>query len=178
MLQRLTPAVVALLLVVPGCGGDGGEETSTFEDDDFPFTFEYPSEWEETGGVTIDQELGAQPDETLAIALDEDDTILVQRFTLALEVSEDNLNMAKEEFDSLIQQLDPNSETEETEVAGYPALTTDAIPLTTPEDGESVITILFDGDQEYLINCQSTPEEREAVEAACDMVVESIEPTG
>jgi len=176
VLRRIAIVAAATALALAGCGGDA-EETSTFEDDDFPFTFEYPAAWEETGGVTIDQELGVQPDETLAIELDDDDAIIVQRFTLGMEVTEDNLGVAKEEFDTLIQQLDPESETEETEVAGYPALTTDPIPLTTPEDGESVFTILFDGNQEYFINCQSTPEERDTVDAACEMAIESIEPT-
>lgn len=178
MPRRLTIFLAAVAFVVAGCGGDDAEEVSTFEDDGFPFTFEYPGDWEKTDEISIDQQLGSQPDETVAVALDEENTILLQRFTLAQEITEDNLGLAKQEFDGLIQQLDPESETEETEVAGYPALTTDAIPLTTPEDGESRLTILFDGDQEYLVNCQSAPEERDAVDAACEKAIESIEPAG
>lgn len=178
MPRRLTIFLAAVAFVVAGCGGDDAEEVSTFEDDGFPFTFEYPGDWEKTNEISIDQQLGSQPDETVAVALDEENTILLQRFTLAQEITEDNLGLAKQEFDGLIQQLDPESETEETEVAGYPALTTDAIPLTTPEDGESMLTILFDGDQEYLVNCQSVPEERDTVDAACEKAIESIEPAG
>ena len=42
------------------------------------------------------------------------------------------------------------------------------------EDGESRFTVLFDGDQEYLINCQSTPEHRDEVDEACDEALATL----
>lgn len=168
-------AVPLLALLIAGCGGDEGG-TTTFSNDAFPLTFEYPSDWNESDDVSIDQELGNAADETIAVGLDDDNAIVLQKFTLSREVTEENLSLAADEFEGLIQSIDPNAEAEETEVAGYPALEIDSVALTTPEDGESRFTILFDGIDEYLINCQSTPDEREAVDAACDAAIESLEP--
>lgn len=173
---HLAASIAVASLALAGCGGD--EEPATFENDGFPITFEYPGDWEESEDVSIDQELGGQADETIAIGIDDANGIILQRFTLAMEVTEENLDLAEMEFEGLLQSIDPDVDAEQSEVAGYPALTIDGIALTEPEDGESRFTILFDGDQEYLLNCQSTPEEREAIEAGCDMAVESIEAGG
>lgn len=168
-------AVPLLALLIAGCGGDEGG-TATFSNDAIPLTFEYPSDWDESDDVSIDQELGNAADETVALGLDNDNAIILQKFTLSMEVTEENLSLAADEFEGLVQSIDPDAEAEETEVAGYPALEIASVALTTPEDGESRFTILFDGIDEYLINCQSTPDEREAVDTACDAAIESLEP--
>ncbi len=76
-------------------------------------------------------------------------------------------------------RLDPEAIGAETgEIAGYPSLDYESIALTTPAEGESRFIVLFEGDQEYLINCQSTPENREEVESACERALETLESTG
>jgi hypothetical protein len=174
-----TLALVATLAVVglAGCGGDDDDsEPSTFESDTFSFTFEYPDGFEITEDVDVSQELGGAIDETVAIAMDDDNALILQRATLNLEIDESNLGLAKEEFDGLVQQVDPGAAGEEGELAGFPSLTYDAVTLTTPEEGESRITILFEGDQEYVINCQSTPDARDEIEEACDLALETLAP--
>jgi len=171
----------ACLGVVSACGGgkDSETETATFSGSGFPFTFEYPGDWELTDDVTVDQSVGGAPDETIALGLDNDNAIVLQRFTLSLEVDEANLDRAKAEFDSLVQELDPEAIGAETgEIASYPSLDYESIALTTPAEGESRFIVLFEGDQEYLINCQSTPENREEVESACERALETLESTG
>ena len=175
-----TLALVATLAVVgpAGCGGDDDDsEPSTFESDTFPFTFEYPDGFEIAEDVGVSEELGGAVDETVAIAMDDDNALILQRATLNLEIDEANLGLAKEEFDGLVQQVDPGAAGEEGELAGFPSLTYDAVTLTTPEEGESRITILFEGDQEYVINCQSTPDGREGIEEACDLALETLAPS-
>lgn len=49
--------------------------------------------------------------------------------------------------------------------------------LSVPEEGESRLVALFEGDQEYLLNCQSTPDEREQVDEACEQMLETRSPT-
>jgi hypothetical protein len=175
-----TLALVATLAVVglAGCGGDDDDsEPSTFESDTFSFTFEYPDGFEITEDVDVSQELGGAIDETVAIAMDDDNALILQRATLNLEIDESNLGLAKEEFDGLVQQVDPGAAGEEGELAGFPSLTYDAVTLTTPEEGESRITILFEGDQEYVINCQSNPDGRDEIEEACDLALETLAPS-
>jgi hypothetical protein len=156
-------------------GGCGDDSDGTFERDDFPFTFEYPDGFEERDDITVDQNLGANADQTVAVATDEHDLIMVQRFTLSVPVDEKNFGAAKKEIDGLLGQVDPDATTEPTEIAGLPALTVDDVAVSSIDGAESDLTILFDGDQEYLINCQSTPDAREEVEMACGMAVGTLE---
>ena len=178
----LSVAVVIAICAVPAfaaCGddGDGGDGNATFEREGFPFTFEYPDSFEHREDVTVGETLGGESDESddrVAVASDNDNMIVVERFTLNVEVDQSNLDQAKQEFDQLFQQVDPSAESQPGEIAGLPSLSLDAITVPTPEDGESRITVLFEGDQEYLINCQSTPEGRPEVEAACDLMLETL----
>ena len=181
----LSVAVVIAICAVPAfaaCGddGDGGDGNATFEREGFPFTFEYPDSFELRENVTPAQTLGAESDESdesddrVALASDDDNLIAVERFTLNVEVDESNLDQAKQEVDQLFQQVDPSAESQPGEIAGLPSLSLDAITVPPPQDGESRITVLFEGDQEYVINCQSTPEKRTEVEAACDLMLETL----
>ena len=43
------------------------------------------------------------------------------------------------------------------------------------EEGKSRLTILFDRDQEYYVNCQFTPEMQAEVEEACGLALETLE---
>jgi hypothetical protein len=160
---------------VVGCGGDDASEPATFGRDTFPFTFEYPEGFELVDDVSASQVVGGGADESVAIAIDDDNALIIQRYTLNTEVDQGNLGRAKQEFDGLIQQIDADAApAEEGELAGFPSLTYDAVTLTTPEDGESRLIVLFEGDQEYMINCQSTPDGRDEIEEACDLAVDTL----
>jgi Septum formation len=174
-------AVVLAICAVPAFAAcrDDGDGNATFEREGFPFTFEYPDSFELREDVTVVETLGGESDESddrVAVASDDDNMIVVERFTLNVEVDETNLDQAKQEFDQLFQQVDPSAESQPGEIAGLPSLSLDAITVPTPA-GESLITVLFEGDQEYLINCQSTPEGRPEVEAACDLILETLTAT-
>jgi hypothetical protein len=106
------------------------------------------------------------------MAMDEDNVLL--RFTLEGELNQGNLGLAKRWLDGQIQQLDPDASGEEGEIAGYPSLTYDAVTLATPEELESRFIMLFEGDEEYVINCQSTPDGRDEIEQACDLAVDTL----
>lgn len=180
MRTRLSAAAVIAIGAAPAfaaCGdddGDGGDGNATFEREGFPFTFEYPDSFEFTEDVTAAQTLGGESDDAVALVSDDDNAIVVERFTLNVEVDESNLDQVKQEADQLFQQVDPSAEAQPGEIAGLPSLSLDAIAVPTPEDGESQFTLLFEGDQEYLINCQSTPAGRPEIEGACDLALETL----
>lgn len=92
-------------------------------------------------------------------------------------MSAENIDQAKAEFDGLVAQVDPSATGEAGETAGFPSLRYDSLSVPDPQDGESRLTLLFDGDREYVINCQSTPDGREALDAACDQVLETLSGT-
>jgi hypothetical protein len=179
---------IGLLALATACGGgddsavaaddgDGGDGNATFEREGFPFTFEYPDSFELRENVTIADDLGSgESDDRVAVASDDDNMIVLERFTLNVEVDESNLDQAKESFDQLYQQVDPSADSQPGEIAGLPSLSADAIAAP-PPDGESRITVLFEGDQEYLITCQSSPEGRTEIEAACDLMLQTLTAT-
>ena len=150
--------------------------TMTFERDTFPFTFEYPDGFEFTDKVSASRQLGGgdAADEAVAIVMDEDNGLAIERYTLNAEVSQADLGLVKRELDGLIQHLDPDAAGEAGELAGFPSLTYAAVAVPGLKDGETRIIALFEGDQEYLIHCQSTPEGRDEVEQACNLAVDTL----
>ena len=165
---------LALVVLALGLASCGNESDGVFDVEGFPFTFEYPDEFEETEDVNFDTNLGASADQAAAVAIGENDLIALQRFTLNLAIDRSNLNLAKRELGALIQRLDPSASLSVVEIDGLPALTTGNLDVSTVEDGESRITALFDGDQEYVVNCQSTPDHRDEIAEACDLALETL----
>jgi hypothetical protein len=169
-LAGLALATAALLL--PGCGG---ESDGTFDHEGFPFTFAYPESFEEIDDVEVDQQLGAASDDTVAVGLDDHDLITVERYTLQVAVDEAKLGLAKREIDGLLAQINPDAgKTTATEIAGLPALAAGDIPVSSIDGATSDISIIFDGNQEYVINCQSTPDHSDEVAEACDQALETL----
>ena len=91
-----------------------------------------------------------------------------------LSVDEDNIDQAKDELDGLISQLDSNASGTIGETAGLPSVTYEDVPLETPTDGESTLVAIFDGETEYLLNCQSTPDHRDEVQTGCDQALATV----
>lgn len=63
---------------------------------------------------------------------------------------------------------------EETEIGGLPALEYESAPTKGRPGEEARLLVIFDGDTEYTINCQSTEKRREDIEKACDTVLETL----
>lgn len=169
---------VGLLLVVvfavAGCGGDDSSADATFDDPAYPFTFSYPGDWESSDDVTLDKQLGGSGLDQRAVMLDSTNGIILERFELNIAIDEKNLDLAKKELDGLITQLDPNATGVTGETGGYPSITYDSVPVA---DGtESKLVALFDGDQEYMLNCQSTEEHRDDVAAGCQQALDTLQP--
>jgi hypothetical protein len=171
--RRLLPFL--LVLTALGAVACGAEEDSLFDAKGFGITFEYPEGFEESDDVSIAQQRGSQADDSRAVGLDEDNGIIVQRYSLQQSINEDNLELAKAEFDALVAQLSPDAgRGRVTEVAGLPAINYEDIPVESVDDGQSRLVVVFDGRTEYLLNCQSTPKERSKIEDACDLAVETL----
>ena len=172
-------AALASLLVLGALGlaaCDEAEQESDglFSREEFPFTFEYPDGFVEDEDVSIDAELGSEPDATAAVASDENNGILVQRFTLNFPVGESDLRVAKREFDRLLTYLDPEATFTKARIGGLPALRTGVFDVASIRGAESRLAVVFDGDQEYFINCQWTEDGRAEVDDACEMAIETF----
>ncbi len=189
-LARTLPALLATAALVAGCGGDDEEESSpaeptevqagaetneTFSEQGFDIAFEYPEDFEVLEDVQFSQSAGVEAANTTGVGLDGTNLIAVQRFDLSVEVSDQNFEAVKMEADQVFSQAAGEQVTgEETEVAGLPALEYD-VTIDEAEDVQTRAVAIFDGNTEYLLNCQSGAEQRELILAACDLALETYE---
>jgi hypothetical protein len=168
--------MAAGVLAAAGCG-DSGDGRETFENDDFDITFEYPDDLNEAEDVSFAQSLGAKEQAKAAVGLDKNNAILVTRYGLGVEVTRKNIDDAKAETDTLIQQVEPKARGRRLEVGGLPSIEYE-IDVPSVEDARSRLVFVFDGDDEYLINCQWKPDKREEIEDACRIALDTLKRAG
>jgi hypothetical protein len=162
-------------LVAAGCGGDEGGP-QTFDDEDFAITFQYPASFQELEDVSIASTAGAASKETRALGLNEQNVILVDRYDLRIEVTKENLADVKPEVDQVVSQAAGQELSgEEIEVGGLPGYEY-IFDLEDPPEARTRFLVLFHGATEYALNCQSTPQQRDEVDAACRLVTDTLEP--
>ena len=166
--------------MLAGCGsGDGGDDiTGFFEEDGFDITFEYPEEMNEAGKVTIASGAGSSAKATAGIGYGEQDTkdvIIVQRYDLNVAIDEKNLDRAKAELDPLVAQISPGAPAGQTgKIRGFPSIDYEGLEVRQIDGAETRLVALFDGDAEYLINCQSRPNRRAEIDRACAQVLKTV----
>ena len=175
----------ALLLVLTaallaGCGSDEGDESATrFDEEGFDISFEYPEEMNEADNVTIASGAGSSAKATAGVGFGKKDTkdvIIVQRYDLNLAIGEDNLGRAKAELDPLVAQISPSAPSGDTgKVRGFPSIEYRGLRVREIDGARTRLVALFDGDVEYLVNCQSTPKRRADIDKACAQVLETVE---
>ncbi len=160
----------------PDTGGDpGSAATTTFEEPDVGITFEHPADFEELDEIELSRQEGVAADVTAAVGIDDANALVVQRFPLDAEVTRQNLDTVTDQADALFSDLAGEElQGRRTEVAGLPALEYE-FGLEDPSEAVTRATAIFDGDVQYLLNCQSEPELRERIVAACDLALETLE---
>jgi hypothetical protein len=183
----LAAVVAAVALLLAGCGGSGdsggsgdgggGNGEKTFSDDRFALTFSYPDDLRSGEITSVDKAVGTS-EADVAIGLDSDNLITISKFELNAPVTSANIATAASEGDGVIAELVGHPvHGEVTEIAGLPAVSYEAIPLDEPAQGESRMLFVFDNKDQYQIDCQSTPEKRAELHAACDHVLGSLRRT-
>ena len=178
-MTRRSPAILALLAIclavaVGGCGGGDESGSATFEDDGFAITFEHPASFEEIDDVSIASTAGAASRADAARGLDEKNLILVSRYDLNVEVDDENLDQVKAELDGVLSQAARQDLSgTQVEFGGLPGYEY-AFDLDSEPPVQSRFVALFDDGTEYTINCQSTSERREEMEAACQQALDTL----
>jgi hypothetical protein len=170
--RRVLPLLACALLLLAACGSD---EPKMFDEEGFAITFEYPGDFERTTDIDAERRQG-QAEESVALAMSEDNAIFVQRYGLNREVTADDAEAVKQELDQVLGQLAGSPVSgKQIQVEGSVAFRYEVEQLREPEDGRSTIVAVFDGDTEYFINCQSVPDGREELDEACERAIETLE---
>ncbi len=172
--RRLFVLVVATTAwALVGCGGGGGDGdaagTTTFEDERFEVTFDYPDDFA-LAEVTDSRSAGGSATATQGVRIDDDNSIFLSRYELSTPVGEDNVDDVHAELDGVVRELVGTDVTgERAEVGGFIALRYDDVDIAPPTDGQSDVLFFFDGDVQYQLTCQSTPTHRARMDEACDL---------
>src|SRR2546421_4436205 len=160
------------LFAVAGCGGGGDK---TFDVAGIGITFKYPSSFKPITTVSFGQSAGAKPATRAGIAIDNVNAIIVSRYDLRVKITKDTLAKFKGEVDNVISKLaDKRVSGRQVEYGGLPGYEY-VISLEAPPNGQSRMAVLFDQATEYLINCQSTPPDRDKVEEGCRMALDTLQ---
>ena len=176
MRQTSLFACVAVVLFASACGGGGreGGRGGRYEETGLDITFAIPSGFHIAHDISISKRSGAKAVDQAATAIDQDNLVIVQRYNLKTAITSRNLGTFKGEVDKVIGQLAGKPVTgHEVEYGGLPGYEY-VIDVAQPAQGQSRLAVLFDGRVEYLVNCQSTPDQRDKIEKGCRTVLGSI----
>ena len=180
-------------LVLGGCGGegDGGTQdaTSAAATKAAPgntllkgrgYTFEYPEELEPSEVEFLEKSPGEI--EQNALFAGEYDLVALILYELTPSVEPDEVDRYADVYDRSYRQLVSrtkgtiSSGPEEIEIDGIPGLR--YLGTTGLQGGgkaETKTTVLFDGDVQYYFECQWTPKQAEAIQHACDVVLDTFD---
>jgi hypothetical protein len=167
----LAGLVAAAALAAAGCGGGGDK---TFDVDQIGVTFKYSPKFHPIENINFGQSAGAKAAAQAGVALDKVNAIIVSRYDLKVTIDKANLGKFKGEVDNVISQLAGHRVSgRQVEYGGLPGYEY-VIDVKTPAQGQSRMAVLFDQATEYLINCQSTPSDRDQIEAGCRKALDSL----
>jgi hypothetical protein len=165
-MRRATALLLGVALMLLGSAADAASD-KTFAVNGIGITFEYPADFKLVRSLTFQKRAGSSAAARGAVALDNVNLIIVSRYNLRVAVTDANLARYKAEVDSVMGSLaGKRISGRRVRHGGLPGYEY-RITLSKPPRGVSRMSVLFDRSTEYLINCQSTPPERQVLEAAC-----------
>jgi hypothetical protein len=184
MLRSLSKrtAFIAVTVVaayaVSGCGATG---SASFNDEAYPFSFDYPGTWTLSRNVSSDDDIAAQQRKSVSVALKEPyDQVTLTEFKLKKKLPKGE-NGFRPEVDRIVGNVVKGAKGKagKAKVVKYGDAPGYQYVITYP-GGEGVtlqsqLTFLFRGQYEYLINCQSSPENRDELQDGCDQILDSVQ---
>ncbi len=186
---------LSLAVTLAACGGgddDGGggttgdtqpdspgeAATKTFSDDDFGLTFRYLDGYDEQDVGSVAKTAGeGEAVARRAVVVGGDSGIIVTRFEVTVAAGDETVDAIQAELDDVVTELAGGPIAgRRTTIGGFTAFQYDDIALTSPENGSSDLTFLFEGTTQYQLNCQSEPEYQDRVDEACALALQTIQP--
>ena len=175
MIALVAGAVVFLVMLlalivffVSGAGGGG-----TFDEPEFNISFDYPS------GFERQDVPDGNADAKVSLVIDQKNGVAVSKYEQDNPVTESNIGLTKTVLDGVVSQLaeGPPPEGKRVTVAGLPGYEYEFAIKSIPGTRSRSI-FLFQGRDEYQINCQFEPDQRSKVDEACDQALETLKTTG
>ncbi len=169
---------LAAAAALAGCGGSAQSSdtgSGRFDHHGFEITFSYPESLKPVDDLILGTTSGPSDTARAGIGIDRQNVILVTRYDLRRSVTDTNVDAVRTEVDGVIRTLAGSRvggrRVDFGKLPGYAY----RVRLGAPQGGISRIFVLFDKQVEYFFNCQSTPESRAALDAACDQALDTLE---
>ena len=171
-----TLAAVALV-ALSGCGGGGSK---TFSTPTYPFSFDYPAGWTLNQTASFNYGSSASALRLLSVALKEPyDQVTIAEYKLKKTLPA-GVNGYKPEVDRIVNGLTKQARgsASNAKVVKYGGIPGYQYVVTYPGVGsitlQNKMTFLFKGENEFQINCQSSPPNRDKLNAGCDQILNSL----
>lgn len=173
----LALAAVAFALAIGGCGGGGDQSFST---PTYPFSFSYPAGWTLTRGANFSYGSSSEALRSVSVALKEPyDQVTITQYKLKKTLPE-GVNGYQPEVDRIVARLTKQAKGSASDgksvkyggIPGYQYVV--EYPGGNNITLQNKLTFLFQGQNEFQINCQSSPQKREELNKGCDQVLDSL----
>lgn len=175
------PAIAVALLaaaVLAGCGGSDNKAAS-FTTPTYPFTFDYPAGWKVTRNAAFNYGSDAGVRSVSVSLKDPYDQVTITQYKLARTLPP-NVNGNQKEIDRIVARLTKQAKgtASDAKVVSYGGAPGYQYVVEYPAaDGTTLrntLTFLFKGKDEFQVNCQSTPQNRAALDKGCDQVLSTL----
>lgn len=171
-------AILALVVVLSGCGGSDDKQTE-FTTPTYPFTFDYPEGWKLTRNAAFNYGSDAGVRSVSVSLKDPYDQVTITQYKLNKTLPP-NINGNQEEVDRIVARLAKQakgtaSDSKTVTYGGVPGY--QYVVEYPAQDGATLrntLTFLFKGKDEFQINCQSSPPNREALDKGCNQVLNTL----
>lgn len=171
----LLPAMI-VVAVFAGCGG---ADEMTFATPTYPFSFSYPADWKLTRNAAFNYGAGAGEKSVSVSLKDPYDQVTITQYKLKKTLP-NGVNGNRQELDRVVAKLTAEakgtaSEGEAVKYGGVPGYKY-FVEYSSPDGTQlrNQLVFLFDGDDEFQVNCQSTEKNRKDLDAGCETVLGSL----
>jgi hypothetical protein len=171
----LLAACAALLL--SGCGAADGD--SSFGNDDYPFSFDYPSSWTLTRGTSSPNRERATPMHGVVVALKAPlNQATVTQYWLKKPIPQGE-HAFQPEVDRVVNRLatEAGGKRSEAKKVNYGGADGYQYTISYKAGGQQLenrLTFLFKDEDEFQIACQSSADQREEMNNGCETILESL----
>lgn len=173
----LVLAAATLAVAFAGCG-DGGDQS--FTTPTYPFSFDYPSGWTLTRGASFNYGSSESAVRSVSVALKEPfDQVTITQYKLKKKLPA-GVNGYQPEVDRIVARLvkQAGGSASDAKVVKYGGIPGYQYVVEYPGGDnvtlENKLTFLFKEQQEFQINCQSSPDKRKELNEGCDQVLNSL----
>lgn len=173
----IATALVALTVALTGCGGGGDQ---SFNTPTYPFSFSYPSGWTLTRGANFTYGSSSEAVRSVSVALKEPyDQVTITQYKLKKTLPK-GVNGYKPEVDRIVARLikQAKGKASDAKTVNYGGIPGYQYTVEYPGGDnltlQNKLTFLFQGQNEFQINCQSSPDKRDELNKGCDQVLDTL----